>query len=118
MLKEVYIYISRQCSKSFWRAHKVPLPFIHRCHMLDYEQQLLSIVLSHCHYSLKAGQGQSMRYDLPALEKHILDRFIQGKPKIVFEIKVVAYAKDLYIASNFTAVRIKIKQVCIFLCNP
>ena len=101
------------CSKLFWKAHRVPLPLVHRCHLLDYEQQLLSIVLSHCHYSLQVGQGQDVTYDLPALEKHILDRFIQGKPKIVSELQPVAYVKDLYVASNFSAVRVKVKQVYV-----
>ena len=96
-----------------WKAHRVPLPLIHRCHLLDYEQQLLSIVLSHCHYSLCVGQGQDVKYDLAALEKHIFDRFIQGKPKIQSFMVDVSYTKDAYTAANFTAVRTKCRvQVC------
>ena len=96
-----------------WKAHRVPLPLIHRCHLLDYEQQLLSIVLSHCHYSLCVGQGQDVKYDLAALEKHIFDRFIQGKPKILSFMVDVSYTKDAYTATNFTAVRTKCRdQVC------
>ena len=44
--------ISPTRSKSLWQEHKVPITHIHGCHLLTYEQQLPSLVLSHCHYSL------------------------------------------------------------------
>ncbi len=98
---------------SAWRhssqkEKKVPLRQIHRCHLLDYESQLLSIVLSHCHYSLTIGKGQKISYNLPALEKHIMDRFIHGKPLILSDIPQVVYRRDVYNASTFADIRSKV----------
>ena len=84
------------------------MPHIHKFHLLDYQTQLQSILLSHCHYSLRMGRGQEVTYDLPALEKHILDRFIHGKPTILVDIPHVRYQKDIYTAAMFAAVRKKV----------
>ena len=55
------------------------------------------------------GKGQDISYDLPALEKHLLDRFIHGKPFILLDIPQVAYRKDIYTAASFAAVRKKVE---------
>ena len=86
----------------------MPITHIHRCHLLDYEHQLLSIVLSHCHYSLTIGKGQNVTYDYHALEKHILDRFIHGKPLILSDIPQVVYRNDVYTSATFATVRKKV----------
>ena len=100
-------------SLSVWREHKVPVTHIHLCHLLDYEQHLLSLVLSHCHYSLKLGEGQNVRYDHGALEKSLLDRFIHGKPVILTDIPQAVYLKDICTAPTFAAVRKMVyPQVC------
>ena len=53
-----------------------------------------------------------MTYDLPLLEKHILDQFILGKPTILVDIPQVVYRKDVYTAATFAAIREKVsKQV-------
>lgn len=94
----------------------VPITHIQRCHLVDYEHQLLSIVLSHCNYSLTFGKGQSVKYDHAAIQKHILDRFIHGKPMILSDIPHVAYRKDIYTTVTFAAIRRKVNnQVSIFL---
>lgn len=92
-----------------WREHKIPITHIHGCHLLTYEQHLPSIILCHCRYSLIVGKGQDISYDLPALEKHLLDRFIYGKPFILLDIPQVAYRKDVYTAASFAAVRKKVE---------
>ena len=92
-----------------WDKCEVPITHLHRCHLLDYEHQLLSIILSHCHYSLTLGKGEDVSYDLPALEKHILDRFIHGKPTILADIPQVVYRRDVYNAATFAAIRVKVK---------
>ena len=96
-------------SSAIWVDFKVPITHINRCHLLDFEQHLQSIILSHCHYSLTVGKGQDIKYDLPALEKHILNRFIYGKPMIHLGIPNVAYRQDLYSTDTFLAVRQKVK---------
>ena len=96
-------------SLNFWHEHKVPITHLHRCHLLDYEHQLPSIILSHCHYSLKVGKGQHVKYDLQALEKHIVNRFIHGKPLILIDIPQVVYRKDIYTTGTFADVRNKVE---------
>ena len=96
------------CHSSSWREHKIELPHLHQCHLLNYQSQLQSILLSHCRYSLKIGHAHEISYDLPALEKYILDRFIHGKPKILVYIPQVSYQKDFYTAATFAAVRKKV----------
>ena len=93
---------------SSWHEHKIQLPHIHSCHLLDYQSQLQSILLSHCHYSLRVGHDHEVSYDLPVLEKCILDRFIHGKPRILVAIPEVSYQKDVYTAATFAAVRRKV----------
>ena len=100
---------SESSASAVWREHKVPITHVHRCHFLEYEQHLQSIILSHCHYSLAVGSGQNIKYDLPALEKNILNRFIYGKPAVLLDIACVAYRKDIYTAETFQEIRRKVK---------
>ena len=100
---------------SSWDRHKVPITHIHRCHLLDYEHQIVSVVLSHCCYSLRVGQAHTVQYDHQALEKHILDKFIHGKPRILSDIPQVVYRKDIYTTVTFDAVRKRVDpQVSLF----
>ena len=100
---------SNSKSKVAWQNNPVPLPHIHSCHLLNYERQLPSVILSHCQYSLQVGKGQDISYDWPALEKDILGRFIHGKPLIQTDIPQVVYRKDIYTAATFAAVRKNVK---------
>lgn len=88
--------------------HKIPITHIHRCHLLDYEHKIVSVVLSHCCYSLKLGEAHTVRYDYQALEKHILDKFIHGKPLILSDIPQVVYRRDIYTTATLEAVRRKV----------
>ena len=57
-----------------------------------------------------------MKYDIQALEKHILNQFIHGKPLIVLYIPQVIYRKDVYTVGTFADVRKKVKpQVLAFI---
>ena len=97
------------CHYSPWHGHKIKLPHVQQCHLLNYQCQLLqSILLSHCRYSLRIGHAHEILYDLPALEKCILDRFIHGKLTILVDIPQVSYQKDVYTAATFAAVRKKV----------
>jgi hypothetical protein len=101
------------CCFREWVKHKVPITHIHRCHLLDYEHQIVSVVLSHCRYSLKLGEAHTVRYDHQALEKHILDKFIYGKPIILSDIPQVVYRRDIYTTVTFNQVRKKVPQVSV-----
>ena len=92
--------------------NSIPLNQLHECHLLNYESHIISVVLSHCHHSLEVGKGTDIQYDLQALEKKIVDRFIQGKPLIQFEnAPRVVYRKDVHDVQKFMYVRKKVPQV-------
>ena len=91
-----------------WSRHKVPITHVNQCHLVIYDQQLQSIILSHCHYSLTAGSSHVVQYDYKALEKTILDRFIHGKPMILADIPQVMYRKDAYNTATFSEIRSKV----------
>lgn len=92
----------------FFRTHEVPITQVHRCHLVDYEQHIIPVVLSHCTYSLKLGEAHNVQYDHNALEKHILDKFIHGKPIILADNLQVVYRTDVYTTVTFDAVRKKV----------
>ena len=94
--------------------NSIPLSQLQGCHLLNYESHIISVVLSHCYHSLEVGKGTDIQYDLKALEKKIVDRFIQGKPLIQFEnAPRVVYRKDEHDVQKFMDVRQKVPQVRI-----
>eukprot|EP00731_Ephydatia_muelleri_P016208 Em0009g632a len=54
--------------------------------------------------------GQEVKYDFAALEKHIVDRFIYGKPHIMLMIPAVVFKEDRFTAATFGAIRRKVAQ--------
>ena len=79
--------------------------------MINHGQQLEHVILSHCSYSLFSGHGTEVFYDYPALEKHILDRFILGKPRIQVQVRQMWYTEDVFRTQRFSQVRRNIQQV-------
>ena len=69
------------------------------------------MIFSHCKYSLKAGHGADVTYDYAALEKHILGRFVRGKPLIEIKFLDMSYRSDVIEALTFRKIRKTIKQV-------
>jgi len=53
----------------------------------DTDQDLLPLVHAHCHYSLEVGQGTTVEYDWPAVQRHLIDRLIRGRCLIAFKVK-------------------------------
>ena len=93
-------------------TNSIPLSQLQECHLLNYESHIISVVLSHCHHSLEVGKGTDVQYDFRALEKKIVERFIQGKPLIQFEnAPRVMYRKDVHNVQKFMDVRQKVPQV-------
>ena len=75
----------------------------------------MSIVMSHCHYSFTLGKGHEVHYDLPALERHFLSRFVYGKP--LFDLNtasVLQQRKDIHNSENFAAIRRNVYPQVIF----
>lgn len=55
-----------------------------RAHLIAYDVQrdLMPLVFAHCDYSLAVGEGTKITYNLPALERQLVDRLLVGKPHI------------------------------------
>ena len=72
----------------------------------------MAVILAHCHYSLTVGQQHTdVEYDYAALEKHLLNEFVYGKPKIQLDIPHVVFRKDVYTGERFETIRTKVPQV-------
>ena len=93
------------------RQHKLKLSRLQSCHVIDYEKHLMNVVLTHCKYSLKIGFGDDVTYDFVSLEKHILDRFVHGKPLIDTDIPLLSYKSDVLRTAIFSKVRKAVQQV-------
>ena len=52
------------------------------------------MVYAHCNYSLEIGKGTEVSYNLPALERQLIEIFVRGKPYV--DIKVVVLHKLFY----------------------
>lgn len=50
------------------------------------EQELLPLVLAHCHYTLKKGGETDSSYDLPGIQTQLSRCFLAGKP-LIQEVK-------------------------------
>ena len=79
--------------------------------MINYEQQLIHVLMTHCKYSLKTGFGDDVTYDYASLEKHFLDRFVRGKPLIDVDIPLLAFKSDILRPIVFSRLRKSIPQV-------
>ena len=68
----------------------MPIDFVTRAHLVSYdvERDLMPLVLAHCDYSLSVGRGTNITYNLAALERQIVDRFVNGKAHV--EMKVIS----------------------------
>ena len=91
-----------------YRALKQTLPLkdIQKCYLVADEHQFMSIVMSHCHYSLTRGKGTEVEYDVPALERHFLNRFVHGRP--LFDLStacIVLQRKHVHNSTNFATIR-------------
>ena len=51
-----------------------------------------------------------VQYDFQAIQKHIVDKFIHGKPRILSDLPEVVYRKDIYTSVTFEAVKRNVKH--------
>ena len=80
---------------------KIPMAEVTRAHLISYdvEKDLIPLVLAHCHYSLEVGRGTEITYDYKALERQLIDRFLLGKPQIVFKVNIFTNVFKLIIVA-------------------
>ncbi|XP_066291012.1 E3 ubiquitin-protein ligase RNF213-like isoform X3 [Branchiostoma lanceolatum] len=74
------------------------------------EQDLLPLVLSHCCYSLAVGEGTRVEYDLPALERQLVERFVSGKPRINDEFETFVFRQETKNVAMYKSLRDKVPQ--------
>ncbi|XP_065826355.1 E3 ubiquitin-protein ligase RNF213-like isoform X3 [Oscarella lobularis] len=65
----------------------IPMSEITRAQLIsyDFERDFFPLVLAHCNYSLEVGKGSDVTYDFAALERQLIDRFLTGKPHVLFK---------------------------------
>ena len=63
---------------------EIPLANVTKAHLVAYdtEKDLIPMILAHCDYSLKVGEGTVVNYNWMGLERQLVDRFIRGRSKI------------------------------------
>ena len=49
----------------------------------DPENDFLPMILAHCDYSLKVGEGTTVEFNWKCLERQLVDRFIRGRPRLI-----------------------------------
>ncbi|XP_019630693.1 PREDICTED: E3 ubiquitin-protein ligase rnf213-alpha-like [Branchiostoma belcheri] len=74
------------------------------------EQDLLPLVLSHCCYSLAVGEGTRVEYDLPTLERQLVERFVLGKPRINDDFEIFIFRQETKNVAMYKSLRDKIPQ--------
>lgn len=79
-------------------------------HMIEYQEQVYPLLLSQAHYSLALGQGSHVTYDFEAVERELMDQFIQSKPLIVTDHLRFEYNREAR-SDVFEQVRDRVKQV-------
>lgn len=78
---------------------------------LHEQQDILPVLLANCTYSLKAGEGTTIRYDFSALEKQIEERFIRGKSRLQpYQVDQLSMLDDVSYAKLFEQLRQRIHQ--------
>ena len=74
-----------------------------------FEEEIDSVVLAHCQYSLAFGKGQEVTYNYSTLEKHIYNHFIAGKACIDKSTQpVMVYTSDIIRKDIFQQLQEKI----------
>ena len=101
--------VSVCCIRS--RSDKVPLREVKCHHVIKYEEQLQSLLLSHAHYSLALGQGSVLTYDFEGVERQLMEQLFQDKPLILAEHMRFEYIREAYNLAVFDKVRFKVQQV-------
>ena len=94
----------------------LPLHEVQSCYLVANKQQFMSIVMSHCHYSFTRGKVTEVHYDLLALERHFLSRFVYGKPLFDLSTACILHQhKHIHNSENFAALRRNVHPQVNFL---
>ncbi|CAB4005449.1 Hypothetical predicted protein [Paramuricea clavata] len=95
------------------RPPEIPLANITKAHLVAYdpEKDFLPMILAHCDYSLKVGEGTTVEFNWKCLERQLVDRFIRGRPRLISLVELFVFSKDICDGEVFKALKQKIPQV-------
>ncbi|XP_036391600.1 E3 ubiquitin-protein ligase rnf213-beta-like [Megalops cyprinoides] len=104
---------ARRQSRQGDSDYSVPLEVVSEaqlalCHP---ERELLPLVLAHCHYTLRKGEGTSSSYDLQGIQVQLTRRFLAGKPLIQEDTSKYLSRQSQDFSSVLAEVRARIPQV-------
>lgn len=103
------IFIHSNSVSSRWQPQRIPISHLDACHLINFEQQLLPVLISYCQYlNFMDTDTKRIQLNLAALEKCIMDQFVLGKPFIMFDVPLIVFKRELT-----STLRKKIIQVYI-----
>ena len=80
------------------------------------EKDLLPLVYAHCDYSLEIGRGTKIEYNLPAIEKLLMENVFFGRAIISIKFDLFVYRDDVQSEKKFILLNRIIKQVSNMQC--
>ena len=91
-----FIETCRVASNSRWQPQRIPISHLDACHLINFEQQLLPVLISYCQYlNFMDTDTKRIQLNLAALEKCIMDQFVLGKPFIMFDVPLIVFKREL-----------------------
>ncbi|KAI6655769.1 E3 ubiquitin-protein ligase [Oopsacas minuta] len=109
LIHNSFVHVYRDRVKGS-RSDKIPLRELNMSYVIEYEEHLQPLLLSHAHYSLALGQGSQVTYDFEGVEQQLMEQFIQNKPLILAEHLRFEYIREAYNLGVFEQVRHKVQQ--------
>ena len=50
-------------------------------------EDIITLAISHCNYSLEIGKGTIVEYDFEGLQRQLYEKFIRGRPVLVTKVR-------------------------------
>uniref|UniRef100_A0A480YR07 E3 ubiquitin-protein ligase RNF213 n=1 Tax=Sus scrofa TaxID=9823 RepID=A0A480YR07_PIG len=82
-------------------------------HVVSYEPErdLMPLVLSNCQYHVEQGGETSQEFDLEKIQRQIVSRFLQGKPRLTLKgLPTLVFRRDWNYEHLFMEIRNKMPQ--------
>lgn len=102
----------RQCNPKR-NLRLVSLVNIRESDLISYnpDRDLLPLVYAHCDYTLTIGKETKVEYNMPAIQKHLIEKIALGKAEIVIQIEEFVYTDEVKLSKKYLKLQSSIKQV-------
>ena len=116
-LQNDFLYYCHRVSGIQTKPREVSLQKLKENDLMIYnaEKDLLPLVYAHCDYSLEIGRGTNIEYNLPAIEKLLMENVFFGRAVISTQLDLFVYRDDVQSEKKFILLNRIIKQVCMFV---